>query len=101
MRTAFTTGRHLQAARIFAGITQREMAERAGVSPNTVKYWERSKGKVAGWAPDRFKTALDVLGLGPQALTVVAHVLPGGNRRLVGVLRGTHLFPLQKRNRLW
>ncbi len=45
MNYSFFTANQLRAARILAGLTQRELAERAGVHFCTVRYWEKRGGK--------------------------------------------------------
>jgi len=54
----FWTGRHLQAARKLAGMTQRTLADLADVHVNTIKYWERQDGALAGGAVGKFQDAL-------------------------------------------
>jgi transcriptional regulator with XRE-family HTH domain len=39
----FRDGRHIRAARISAGLTRRELAERANLHENSIKYWETDK----------------------------------------------------------
>jgi len=51
------TPQELKARRKKAGWTQRQLAEKAGVHCQTVKYWEGHDRFVAGWAVDRFNRA--------------------------------------------
>ena len=39
------TGRQLRAARIFAGLTQRELAKAVGVHERSARYWELREKK--------------------------------------------------------
>jgi DNA-binding XRE family transcriptional regulator len=48
------TGPRLAAMRRLAKWTQQDLARRAGVHPQTVKYWERQPGPIAGHAPKLF-----------------------------------------------
>lgn len=48
------TGEHLKDARRRSGWRQVDLAERAGVNVQTVKYWEGKKGSIAGHAPECF-----------------------------------------------
>jgi transcriptional regulator with XRE-family HTH domain len=41
-----TTGRQLRAARILAGLTQRQLAQAVGVHERTARYWELKENKV-------------------------------------------------------
>lgn len=61
------TGAELRAHRKAAGLSQKSLAEHAGVCRETVQYWE-SKAEVPAWgvAPQRFR---EVLGLGQHDVT--------------------------------
>jgi DNA-binding XRE family transcriptional regulator len=48
------TGPRLAAMRRLAKWSQKDLARRAGVHVQTVKYWERQPGPIAGHAPKRF-----------------------------------------------
>lgn len=54
----FWTGRHLQAARKLAGLTQRTLADLAGTHVNSVKYWEGQDGALSGAAVGKFQDVL-------------------------------------------
>ena len=41
MLQEFRTGLELKAARTFAGLSQAELASRAGIHPKTIAYWEK------------------------------------------------------------
>ena len=45
MYFSYFTAKQLRAARILAGLTQRELADSAGVHFCTVRYWEKRGGK--------------------------------------------------------
>jgi DNA-binding XRE family transcriptional regulator len=51
------TGPRLVAMRHFARWSQSELAKRAGVHPQTVKYWERQPGVIRGHTPSLFLQA--------------------------------------------
>jgi len=51
----YLTGPRLAAMRRIAKWSQQELACRTGVHVQTVKYWERQPGKIAGHAPDLFR----------------------------------------------
>lgn len=54
------TGRQLAAARVLAGLTQGEIAERAGVSIPTLKRMEAADGVVSG-IPNNIKAVIAAL----------------------------------------
>lgn len=60
------TADRLREARRLAGWSQRELARRAGVHAQTVKYWERRSGIIGGHAVRRFKEALLAAGKAMQ-----------------------------------
>src|SRR5262245_20455654 len=62
------TGSGLAVMRHRAGWTQRELALLSGVHPQTVKYWERRAGPIAGVAPVRFLAALQTKGITLQSI---------------------------------
>ena len=71
-------GRHLKAARTLAGMTQRELAQAAGLHPNAVKYWERHQVRIGGHAVSKMVEALAAAGVttgeehdGPRSLAVL------------------------------
>lgn len=76
----FWTGRHLQAARKMAGLTQLELAGLANVHINTLKYWERRDGGLNSRAVGKFHDALADNGID-------AHVEPDGSGGMVALLR--------------
>lgn len=57
------SGRHLKAARVLAGMTQRQLAQAAGLHVNAVKYWERDHGRIGGHAVSRMIEALAAAGV--------------------------------------
>jgi transcriptional regulator with XRE-family HTH domain len=57
------SGRHLKAARVLAGMTQRQLAAAAGLHTNAVKYWERETQSIGGHAVGRMVTALAANGI--------------------------------------
>ena len=73
-------GRHLKAARTLAGMTQRQLAQAAGLHPNAVKYWERQQERIGGHAVDKMLEALAAVGV------TAGEEQAGG--RSVAVLRG-------------
>ncbi len=56
-------GRTLKAARVLAGMTQRQLALAAGLHPNAVKYWERHASRIGGHAVSQMLTALERHGV--------------------------------------
>jgi transcriptional regulator with XRE-family HTH domain len=57
-------GAHLRAARIMAGLTQRQLAEAADLHPKAVAYWERDiRAFPAGGAIDAMIAALAYRGV--------------------------------------
>jgi len=58
-----SSGRYLKAARVLAGLTQRQLAGAAGLHPNSVKYWEQDSSFICGYAVDRMVEALDRHGV--------------------------------------
>jgi len=48
-------GRQLKAARILAGLTQKQFARAVGVNERTARYWERKRNKL----PTSTQTTLD------------------------------------------
>ncbi len=59
------SSKELRVTRKRAGWSQRQLAERAGVHIQTVKYWERHPGLMRGWAPSRFEEAFRIAGIEP------------------------------------
>ena len=57
MRGDFASGRHLAAARAFAGLTQLELANLAGVHVNGIKRRERMNSGLAGMTANRVAEA--------------------------------------------
>lgn len=80
MNALFWTGRHLQAARKMAGLTQLELAGLAGCHVNSCKYWERQDGALTGGVVGKFHDALADIGIN-------AHVEPDGAGGMVALLR--------------
>lgn len=60
---SFHSGDELRACRKAAGWTQKELAARSGFTAQTVKYHERSKGRLDGVAPCRFRDAFEAAGV--------------------------------------
>jgi transcriptional regulator with XRE-family HTH domain len=48
------TGRQLRAARIFAGLTQKQLAKAVGVHERAARYWESKEDKAPTSTPDTF-----------------------------------------------
>ena len=57
------TGRQLAAARALAGITQEQLAERAGLHVNSVRYKERQPRITTGFSSERVANALAEAGV--------------------------------------
>jgi transcriptional regulator with XRE-family HTH domain len=55
------TGRQLRAARILAGLTQKQFAQAVGVHERAARYWELKKNKVPITAPKSLRNAEQVL----------------------------------------
>jgi hypothetical protein len=74
------SGLHLKAARVLAGMTQRQLAQAASLHVNSVKYHEQQRCRIGGHAVSRMQEALAVAGvtIGEENL----------GHRSVGVLRG-------------
>ena len=53
-----STGRQLAAARVLAGITQKQLAEHAGLHVNSVRYMERQERITTGHSSGRVAEAL-------------------------------------------
>ena len=51
-----------------AGLSQRTLAQAAGVHVNSVKYWERTDGLCAGWAVDRLLAVLTDRGVSVETV---------------------------------
>jgi transcriptional regulator with XRE-family HTH domain len=51
MSSSIVTGRQLRAARVLAGLTQRELAIESGFAPRAAKYWERRDNKLPTSVP--------------------------------------------------
>lgn len=73
-------GRYLKAARVLAGLTQRQLAKAAGLHANSVEYHEQQRRRIGGHAVSKMQEALAAAGvtIGEESF---------GNRS-VGVLRG-------------
>jgi transcriptional regulator with XRE-family HTH domain len=56
-------GRHLKAARIMAGLTQVQLADAAGLHPNSVKRWEGYSRRIGGHAVGLMVEALELYGV--------------------------------------
>jgi hypothetical protein len=61
----FRDGKHMRAARIIAGLTRVELATRANLHPNSIKYWETDKSPCwpGGPAIDKISSALAWFGV--------------------------------------
>lgn len=59
----FASADELQRYRTAAGWSQATLAEKSGVHVQTVKYHERQKGRIGGWAPQRFREAFENAGI--------------------------------------
>ena len=73
-------GRQLKAARILAGLTQRQLAGRANLHVNSAKFWERKTGRIDGHAVNLMAQALAACGVETDKET--------NSGRLLIVLRG-------------
>jgi transcriptional regulator with XRE-family HTH domain len=58
-----STGRQLAAARVLAGITQKQLAEHAGLHVNSVRYMERQERITTGHSSGRVAEALANAGV--------------------------------------
>ena len=81
-------GRQLKAARILAGLTQRQLASRANLHVNSVKFWERKTGRIDGHAVSLMAQALATCGVETGEET-------NSGRPLI-VLRGQFLQAVKK-----
>ena len=63
MRVRPHTGRQLAAARVLAGITQEQLAERAGLHVNSIRYMERQRRITTGFSSERVAEALADVGV--------------------------------------
>jgi transcriptional regulator with XRE-family HTH domain len=54
-------GRQLRAARVLAGLTQRQLSTEAGFNPRACRYWERRGNKLPTHTPATLKTIEQVL----------------------------------------
>jgi transcriptional regulator with XRE-family HTH domain len=52
MSNNIMSGRQLRAARILAGLTQREFSKAVGVNEPAVRYWELKENKLPTAVPD-------------------------------------------------
>ncbi len=59
------TAADLRATRKSAGWSQRQLAEKASVHVQTVKYWEAKSGSIKGWAVNRFWDAFTAENVKP------------------------------------
>jgi transcriptional regulator with XRE-family HTH domain len=57
------SGRHLKAARVLAGLTQKQLANEASLHLNSVKGWERHRDPIGGYAVDRMTETLKRRGV--------------------------------------
>jgi repressor LexA len=55
-----TTGENIKALRVLRGLTQRELADRVGVTSTAVSEWERGKNEPRSWALEALSRALSV-----------------------------------------
>ena len=60
---SIANGRHLAAARTKAGLKQTELAQLAGIHPNTLKRLERMDIIPGGWAIGKIEAALKSEGV--------------------------------------
>jgi transcriptional regulator with XRE-family HTH domain len=60
-RLNIVTGRQLRAARILAGLTQKQLAQAVGVHERAERYWELKKNKVPISAPKSLRNVEQVL----------------------------------------
>jgi transcriptional regulator with XRE-family HTH domain len=69
------TGRELKKRRALLGLTQKELAERLGVSPNTVARWERGERQV----PVLLLPALELIEIRAGVRSEMLEVAPLGS----------------------
>jgi transcriptional regulator with XRE-family HTH domain len=77
------TGRQLRAARILAGLTQKQLAQAAGVHERAARYWELKKNRVPVSAPRSAQRVEAVL----RSHGVIVFASPTPGVRLVSPLR--------------
>ena len=63
MYFSYFTARQLRAARVLAGLTQRELADSAGVHFCTVRYWEKRGGRNSQYGVRKILAALEHSGV--------------------------------------
>jgi transcriptional regulator with XRE-family HTH domain len=59
--TNVVTGRQLRAARILAGLTQRQLAQAVGVNERAARYWELKENKLPTSTPNNLEKIEAVL----------------------------------------
>ena len=59
--SSIISGRQLRAARILAGLTQRQLAQEVGVHERTARYWELKEEKAPTSTPSSLEKIEDVL----------------------------------------
>jgi transcriptional regulator with XRE-family HTH domain len=64
IRTVYLDGEKLKRTRILAGMSQRQLAERAGVSSGTVATLEK-RGRNDGFHPQTLTKLAEALGVSP------------------------------------
>jgi transcriptional regulator with XRE-family HTH domain len=69
------TGRQLRAARILAGLTQRQLAKAVGVHERAARYWESKEDKAPTSTPSSLEKIEDVLR--DHGVIVFASPTPG------------------------
>ena len=62
-REVVSTFGQIRAARVLAGLSQRQLAVAAGLHPNSIKNWERRDSSVGGFAVSRIIEALEKYGV--------------------------------------
>ncbi len=91
------TADRLRISRRLAGWSQRQLAARAGVHVQTVKYWERRESVIGGWAVRRFRDAFAAAGMewqgppAPQALGTLVSAID--DARATNVWKALHWLP--------
>ena len=84
MSSSIVSGGQLRAARVLAGLTQRELAEAAGFHERAVRYWE-SKGDKA---PTSTPSSLEMVEAALRDRGVIVFATPTAGVRLAADIAG-------------
>jgi transcriptional regulator with XRE-family HTH domain len=77
------SGRQLRAARIFAGLTQKQFAQQVGVHPRAVRYWELKEDQL----PTSVPTSLEQIEAALRRHGVLVFASPSPGARLAMEIR--------------